>query len=151
MIYSHLKNAIIASIIAFCILLVISAVQYTLFDGVNAVIYKLLTVALVFAIIFAFHMWATAYPTATGMQKLMLQALNIETVFSLILSTILIMNWFDFTKTVVILSAFQLIHGIIYLGNMFLYDEKPVQKRTLSDQEILEKSNKSSIDPSIQE
>lgn len=149
--YRSLKKAIIISVVAFCFFLVISAIQYAIGSNVSEIVYKLIGLTVAYAIVFSIHFWSTAYLNVTGFQKLLLSILNIEIFLTLIILIPLIFGWFDFVRMLVIFSSLQLVHGAIYLCNMFLYDEKPVQKTTLSEREILKKSKTNPINPSIQE
>lgn len=149
--YTFLKKATIISIVVFCFLLVTAAIWYAFSDTVSQTIYDLIGLTIAYAIVFGLHFWSTSYSSVTGFQKMLLAVLNIEIFLTLITLIPLIFGWFDFIKTIMLFVAIQLVHGAIYLCNMFLYDEKPIQKTTLSEQEILQKSQPKSINPAFQE
>lgn len=149
--YAHIKNGIVISVILLCVLLIVSAIQFALYDEVAAYLYQLISLSVAAAVIIGAHVWSTAYENTVGLQKLLIAALHIELLFSLLLVTVLIFDGYGFYKTLIIFLAFQAGHGFIYLGNMFLYDEKPIYHKPLSNEEIRQKSKKTSIDPSIQE
>jgi signal transduction histidine kinase len=148
--YALIKKATILSVIAFCILLVAGAIQFAFTNNINPFLYKLISLTIAYAVVFGIHFWSTAYQNTIGFQKKLLSILYIEIFFTIVILVPLIFNWFDTVKTMVFFLSFQLIHGAIYLCNMFLYDEKPIQKLTLSNHEILKKSQSRPISPANQ-
>jgi len=149
--YVLLKKATILSVVVFCVLLVVGSIQYAFSESVSTYVYKLISLSVAYTITLGFHFWSSSYLNTIGVQRTLLSLLNIEIILTLSILVSLVFNWFDFTKTIVVLSSLQLAHGAIYLCNMFLYDEEPIHKRTLSEQEILEKSHLSPINPATQE
>jgi len=138
--FSLLKNGLFCLVAIFSLLLIVAAIQFVLWDVVSVFVKQSLMLVLL-----------ASHEHSSGLQKLMMNLLYVEIIASAVVSAVMIYGNFNFYKILVLLSALQFIHLAVYLSYMFLYDEKPIQQVSLSDEEILEKSRKRAIDPSIQE
>jgi len=149
--FSLLKNGLFCLVAIFSLLLIVAAIQFVLWDVVSVFVKQSLMLVLLLSLILAAHFWTASHEHSSGLQKLMMNLLYVEIIASAVVSAVMIYGNFNFYKILVLLSALQFIHLAVYLSYMFLYDEKPIQQVSLSDEEILEKSRKRAIDPSIQE
>lgn len=149
--YLYIKNGIIVSIAMASIFLIIGAIQFSFYDEFSSYLSKLISMSIAFIVILVSHIWSSKYEEVNGLQKILLLSLYIEIVFSLLFTVILIFGLLDILKTIVLLVSFQLVHGAVYVVNMYIFDERVVSYSSQSEQEILAKSKKANLDAALQE
>jgi hypothetical protein len=141
MTYQEIKIGVVVSAIAFSFTLVVAAVQFTQVNAINPLTNKFLVLFLGTGILVALHTWSASV-NASGIQKLLLNLLYVEFFFSVVLLTTLIFDFYNFLNSLILLFAVQVVHGALYLANMFLFDASPSMKVNLSEYEIMDKSKK---------
>lgn len=148
--YKFIKNGILGSTILFILFVIVSIVQYIAVDAISLIVYQAMIAAIVSAAVFGFHIWSTSIDNSTSLQKISFKVLKVETILSIIVASLYIFDIFRQNKTIIVFGLFQIIHLSIYVINVFLYDESPIQSKTLSDEDIVKKSKHRTVDPSEQ-
>ncbi len=140
----------IASVLAACLALVVFALQYVISGDVSGYVYSLLALFVAESVLIGSHFWVRNILRESDFQKIIFYLVRVELGISAVALIPLVFSWFDLSKTVVVVVILQLIHGTLYLCNMFLCDEKPGHKN-LTEEEIISVSRRSPIDPSAQD
>lgn len=140
----------IASVLAACLMLVAFALQYVISGDVSGFVYRLLALFSATSLLIGCHFWVRSILRESDFQKIIFYLVRVELGISIVALIPLVFSWFDVSRTVVVVVILQLIHGALYLCNMFLCDEKPGHKN-LTEEEIISVSRRNPIDASAQD
>jgi 1,4-dihydroxy-2-naphthoate octaprenyltransferase len=101
--------------------------------------------------LFFIHFWSDRKNQGEPFGMILFTLLKFELVFSVISFVFFVFGWFDWWKVLLVLLSAQLIHLMIYLSNMFLFDERSSDRINKSSGGILSSSKQKRAYPEHQD
>jgi len=155
-IYSLLKRMLVAFTIAFSIVVVVGAAQYTLGDGLSDGVKKAIVFFLLSILVSALHFWihGLKLPNESFLFNVVVAVLIAEYVMSVSFVGLLVFEVGTMSTILVFLGVFQLVHLAIYSLNWFLSEEGgPIHHPNLSVEQIaaINERNRSTLAPPHQD
>ena len=137
---ASLKRGVVFATASFCLLLFISVLLYVFNGSIPEIFYQLMGFSLGMGVLFFIHFWSDRKNQAEPFEMILFTLLKFELVFSLISFVFLVFGTFDWWKVLLVFLSAQLIHLMIYLSNMFLFDERSSGRINKTSGEILSSS-----------
>jgi len=155
-IYSLLKRVLVALTIAFSLMAVVGAAQYTLGDGLSDIVMKAAVFCLLSVLVSALHFWihGLKLPNESFLFNVVVVVLIAEYVMSLSFVGLLVFDVGKMSGNLIFLGVFQLIHLAVYSLNWFLSEEGgPIHHPNLSADQIaaVNEQNRSPLAPRYQD
>lgn len=143
--YNVISTLIISSIIALCLIILTASIQYAFYNEVSSEFYKAIAFFASCSIIFGIHVWGTSRRVKSRVHQALFYSLYFEMTGSITLTAAIIFSSSDSKKYLIIFFALQIIHALIFLCDMFIYDEKPGNNLNLTNKEIMKLSKKNPL------
>ena len=124
-IFSYLKRVLVALTIAFSVVVVVGAAQYTLGDGLSDAVKKAIVFCVVSALLTSLHFWihGLKLSTETFWFNVVVIVFIAQYAASLVFVALLVFGVGKSSTDLVFLGVFQLIHLAIYTLDWFLQEE----------------------------
>ena len=146
-----INRLFIGSIIVTCISLLIYALVYLISGDVNDYYFRFIGFFLAQSLLIGFHFWVRNILIKSDFQKLIFLLVKVELGLSMVALIPLFFSWIDFSRAITLFVVLQIIHAVLYFGNMYLFDEEKSAQTNLSNEEILDLSKRAKHDPSSQD
>ena len=146
-----INRLFIGSVIGTCLSLLIYALLYLISGDVNVYYFRFIGFFVAQSLLIGFHFWVRNILIKSDFQKLIFLLVKVELGISMIALIPLFFSWIDFSRAITLFVVLQIIHGVLYFGNMYLFDEEKTARTNLSNEEILDISKRAKHDPSSQD
>jgi len=148
---AFLKQGVVFATASFCLMLFISVLLYVFNGAIPEIFYRLMGFSLGIGMLFFIHFWSDRKNQGEPFGMILFTLLKFELVFSVISFIFLVFGWFDWWKVLLVFLSAQLIHLMIYLSNMFLFDERSSDRINKSSGGILSSSKQKRAYPEHQD
>ena len=146
-----INRLFIGSVIVTCISLLIYALLYLISGDVNDYFFRFIGFFVAQSLLIGFHFWVRNILIRSDFQKIIFLLVKVELGLSMVALIPLFFSWIDFSRAIILFVVLQIIHGVLYFGNMYLFDEEKSAQTNLSNEEILDLSKRAMHDPSSQD
>lgn len=145
-----LKRGVVICIASFCLMLFISVLVYVFRGSVPEIFHRLIALSIGMGILTFIHFWSGDNHKVEPFRGVLFTLLKIEFIISSLSLFPLILGWFDWIIVTIVFSSAQLAHLVIYLSNMFLFDDSISKTTNKNTGEILVSAKGQKIFPNQQ-